>query len=577
MDPTRILFFDIETDGLEPTVCHQLSIMDGNGDRFSYNHEHGNFQQGLTHLERAELLIGHNVVDYDLPALERLYPLCHPKARVMDTLVLARLAFPHIKDIDWKRKDYPRELVGSHSLKAWGVRLGFPKYSYGEDMEDPWVRWTPEMEAYCERDVEVAHRLYRMLEEEQLPEVAIEMEHDIHGMMSLATHHGWTFDRKSADSLYVRLLREKDQLDVELQELFPPKKVVLKTNTKLVPFNPGSRQQIAERFTERGWQPKEFTGQGQPKISETILEGLEDRFKEAGALKRYLLIQKRLGQLAEGANSWLGLVEDDDKIHGRFITCGATVSHRMAHFSPNLSQCPNTHSEYGKDMRGLFTVPEGYKLVGTDLSGAELRLLAHAMAYWDDGKFAYTCEEGDPHQENADRLKITRPQAKIVQFALIYGAGDQMLGEAVGGGRREGAEIRYRFYKTHPAFQKLVETVQERAKTNGHLVGLDGRKLYPRSAHSCLNLWIQNATVTVAKKAVLIHRDMLELEGVKQQRDFHVLGHFHDEWQIEVLEEHAATVAEVARIAIGAAGEFYGLQVRLDGDTSIGNSWAETH
>ncbi len=577
MDKARILFFDIETDGLEPTVCHQISIMDGEGNQFSYNHEQGNFRQGLTHLERADLLVGHNVMDYDLPALERLYPLFSPSGRVLDTLVLARLAFPHIKDLDWKRKDFPRELLGSHSLKAWGVRLGFPKYSYGEGDENAWVKWSPEMESYCARDVEVTHRLYQKLEEEELPEVAVEMEHDIHGMMSLATHHGWTFDRKTADRLYVKLLCEKDQLDAALQELFPPREVVLKTKTKLVPFNPGSRQQIAERFTERGWKPKEFTSQGQPKISETVLEELEPRFDEAATLKRYLLIQKRLGQLAEGKHSWLGLVEDDDKIHGRFITCGATVSHRMAHYSPNLSQCPNAHSEYGKEMRGLFTVPEGYKLVGTDLSGAELRLLAHAMAYWDDGKFARLCEEGDPHQENADRLKITRPQAKIVQFALIYGAGDQMLGEAVGGSRREGAEIRYRFYKTHPAFQKLVEMVQERAKENGFLLGLDGRKLYPRSAHSCLNLWIQNATVTVAKKAALIHRDMLEAEGVRQQVDFHVLGHFHDEWQIEVLEEHADMVAEVAPSAIRVAGEFYGLKVRLDGDTSIGNSWAETH
>jgi len=199
------------------------------------------------------------------------------------------------------------------------------------------------------------------------------------------------------------------------------------------------------------------------------------------------------------------------------------------------------------------------------------------MAYWDDGRFARMCEDGDPHQENADKLGISRPQAKVVQFALIYGGGDQMLGEAVGGSRREGAEVRYRFYKAHPAFQKLVETMQERAKTKKYLVGLDGRKLFPRSQHSVLNLWIQNATVTVAKKAALIHCQMLNSEGITNQLDYHLLAHLHDEWQIEVVEEHADTVAELAPSAIRAAGRSYSLNVRLDGDTSIGSNWAETH
>ena len=578
MDPTEILYFDIETDGLDPTLIHQLTIIDGTGEHYSYNHEVGNLRKGLTHLERGRTLIGHNVISYDLPALWKLYPEFNIRPEVVqDTLVLARLAWPHIANRDYAAKDFPRELCGRHSLKAWGQRLGFPKYDYGEDMEDPWAKWSPEMEKYCLRDVQVVVRLFKEIEKQEIPAKANYMEHHIHALMEDATRRGWYFDRPKADKLYVRLVAEKDQLEAHLQELFPPKEVQLKTKVKVVPFNPGSRVQIAERFQEQGWTPKEFTPEGRPKISETILESMEDEYPEAETLKRFLLVQKRLGQLAEGKNSWLGLVEDDDRIHGKFITCGGTVSHRMTHYAPNLSQCPNSNSAFGKEMRSLFRVPSGYKLVGTDLSGAELRLLAHAMAYWDNGKFAKVCEEGDPHQENADRLKISRSQAKVVQFALIYGAGDQMLGEAVGGDRRDGAEIRFKFYKTHPAFQKLVETMQQRAKDNKHLIGLDGRKLYPRSQHSVLNLWIQNATVCVAKFAALAHRDALEEHGLADQLDYAFLGHFHDEWQIEVLEHHAEFVASLALPAIESAGEYYNLNVRLGGDTAIGNNWAETH
>ena len=576
-DPQQILFFDVETDGLEPTVIHCICTINGEGEQRRYSHEAGNLRNGLDALSKAKVLVGHNIIAYDLQALFACHPEFETDAELRDTLICARLAWPHIRDIDWKRQQLPRELIGSHSLKAWGLRLGFPKYDYGDDMENPWVKWSQEMEDYCMRDVEVTYRLYQEFEKQEVPEEAIELEHQTHDMMLAATDRGWYFDRKEADKLYCRLLASKDQLEAELQDLFPPKEIQLKTKTKLVPFNPGSRTQIAERFQARGWEPKEFTSEGRPKISETILEELQTEYAEAGALKDFLLVQKRLGQLAEGQNSWLGLVQDDDRIHGKFITCGATISHRMAHHSPNISQCPNLGSTYGKEMRALWTVPTGYKLVGTDLAGAELRLLAHAMAYWDNGRFARMCEDGDPHQDNADKLGISRPQAKVVQFALIYGGGDQMLGEAVGGSRRDGAEVRYRFYKAHPAFQKLVETMQERAKTKKYLVALDGRKLYPRSQHSVLNLWIQNATVTVAKKAALLHCEMLNSEGVTHQLDYHLLAHLHDEWQIEVVEKHADTVAELAPSAIRAAGQSYSLNVRLDGDTSIGRNWAETH
>jgi DNA polymerase I-like protein with 3'-5' exonuclease and polymerase domains len=579
IEPKRTLYFDIETDGLEPTIIHCLVTMDGLGNIRRYNHEElGNVQDGLDALSEAHLLIGQNIIGYDLPAIMKVYPSWATGAAFMDTLVCARLAWPHIKDLDFKRKgNFPKELFGSHSLKAWGVRLGFEKGSYGEDTEDPWARWSMDMEDYCQRDVEVTHRLYQEFLKAEVPEAAVLLEHETHDLMEGMTERGFYFDRQRAEKLYVRLLARKDQLAAELQDLFPPKEIHLKTKVKLKAFNPGSRQQIAERFEQQGWKPTDFTPDGKPRISETILEGLEDKYPEAKTLKEYLCIQKRIGQLAEGKNSWLGLVDESHRIHGRVISCGGTISHRMAHHSPNLAQVPNNRSPYGKECRGLFCVPVGYALVGTDLSGAELRLLAHLLAHWDDGKFAKECETGDPHQANADMAGITRPEAKQMIFALIYGAGDQRLGACVGGSRREGSDLRRRFYHNNPAFKKLQTAIQKRAKANKMLVGLDGRKLFPRSPHSALNLWIQNAAATCTKMATVKHVEALSEKGIRLGLDFHIVAHVFDEWQIEVIEEYAEEVKNTAAGAIRAAGRHYSLNVRLDGDSTIGCNWAETH
>lgn len=577
LERPRVLFFDIETNGLQPDVIHCLVTMDEDGDIRRYNHaEEGNLRDGLETLKEADLLIGHNIIGYDLQVIHSLYPGWTTKACVRDTMVCARLAWPHLRDLDFKRRDFPREMIGSHSLKAWGVRLGFEKFGYGEE-EDAWVRWSKEMEDYCVRDVEITHRLFRDFIEQKVPPGAVELEHEIHDICEVMTWRGFYFNREQAEKLYARLLAEKDQIEAELQELFPPKEVQLKTKVKLQPFNPGSRLQIANRFKEQGWEPQEFTPDGRPKINEGVLTVLSRTYPEAAILNRFLMIQKRIGQIAEGPNSWLGLCDEDNRIHGRVISCGGTISHRMAHHSPNLAQVPNSHAEYGLECRSLFCCPEGSLLVGTDLSSIELRMLAHAMAYWDDGKYAKEVESGDPHQATADAVGCDRPQGKMINFAMIYGAGDQKLGDCVGGTRRDGKALRRKFYDRNPAFRKLLETIQQRAKDKGQLKGLDGRTLYTRSPHSALNLWIQNAAVTVAKRATLLHFFFMEMNGIRHGIDFTLSAHIHDEWVVECLEQYTEDAAALALEAIKAAGEFYDLAVVLNGETKIGYTWADTH
>ena len=138
------LVFDIETDGLDPTVIHCIVTMDENGEIRRYNHaEEGNFTLGLEALAEADVLIGHNIIGYDLWAIRKLYPDWTTSAEIKDTLVYSRLGWPNIRELDHQKKwgDLEKK-SGSHSLGAWGDRLGFKKWSHVVEDKSMFERWS---------------------------------------------------------------------------------------------------------------------------------------------------------------------------------------------------------------------------------------------------------------------------------------------------------------------------------------------------------------------------------------------------------------------------------------------------
>ena len=112
-----------------------------------------------------------------------------------------------------------------------------------------------------------------------------------------------------------------------------------------------------------------------------------------------------------------------------------TIASRCSHSHPNLGQVPNIHSPFGKECRQLFYAPDGYKLVGCDVSGLEARVVAHYLARYDNGLFGDTVLKGDIHTDNQKALGLpSRELAKTFLYAILYGAGVQRLGEIVGKG-----------------------------------------------------------------------------------------------------------------------------------------------
>ena len=509
------------------------------------------------YLESCTLIIMHNGINFDGPVLKKNWKITMKKTQVCDTLVISRLFSP--------------SLEAGHSLQAWGNRLGFLKI----DFTDFNNGITQEMVDYCIQDTLVTQKLYEHLTKEMSHDYSkesIKLEHEVAFIIAEQERSGFRFDEAKALQLLSVLKTKLDAICVEMQSIFPAKVTsgrTHKTHGRPLPdivenFNPGSRKQIAERLIEKGWKPSKLTEKGSIIVDETTLEGID--IPEAKAIAEYLMLQKRIAQV----ESWIDAIQTDGRVHGQVITNGA-VTGRMTHHSPNMAQVPNSGSPYGPECRELWTVKKGYKLVGIDASGLELRMLAHYMK--DD---AYTTEvvSGDIHTANQKAAGIeTRNQAKTFIYAFLYGAGSAKIGSIVGGSAKEGQALITRFLRNTPRLRALREKVSRLYSQKAWLPGLDGRKLLVRSEHSALNTLLQGAGAIAMKQALVIFNKRLR----QSQIDYKFVANVHDEWQVEVEENRADEVGKLGVQSIADAGVVLNMRCPLSGEYRVGNNWKETH
>jgi DNA polymerase I len=236
--------FDLETNGfLEVvTVIHSLVIRDiDTGEVFSCADQPGYtpIAEGLAMLANATQLIGHNILGYDIPVIEKLYPDWSHTTECVDTLILSQLFFPELRDLDFrvrekdvkcgKEPQLPGKRIGSHALEAWGYRMGTMKGDYSDIMReqglDPWSSWNIMMQEYCVQDVAVTDALYKMLQgrpgyEEYAFAIWIEMR--FADLMFKQERHGFRFDVEAAARLEAELRMHKASLQDKLTVLFAP-------------------------------------------------------------------------------------------------------------------------------------------------------------------------------------------------------------------------------------------------------------------------------------------------------------------------------------------------------------------
>lgn len=663
------LIFDTESDNLvhKVTKLHCIAIVDADTRELSSYADQPGYcplAEGLSRLEGADILVGHNIIKHDIPTLQKLYSTWKRPGKLFDTLFAARLTFPDIWPIDQALMAQGRLSAanqGNHGLEAWGDRLGCPKGSYGagKTIEEAWGEWNPEMHSYMEQDSLVNLKLYEYLLTRDIPHKALALEQATATLCALIERNGIPFDRAKAEPLALRLMEERLSAEELLAEavgtvwvkkqpfLFTPKRDDAKKGyvagwelCKVAParFNPGSRSQMVKVLQARyGWKPTEFTAAGNPVLDDEAIEACPLPGEIKAALQNYLMLDKRLGALSEGNQSWLKL-ETNGVIHAEYNSVGA-ITWRSTHKNPNISQTVAVDKPWGKECRDCFSVPPAldWKMVDTDLDGLELRMLANELFPFDGGAYAEAVISGnkdlgtDAHSVNCrafglDPKKIYtikgspasgRDASKTIIYAMIYGSGDYELGlrlpemseldmrsllrneatlakritkslrrqlsreplyyEVATGVR--GSLLKRNLFSNIPALKKVQDHLGKYAKDHGHITTLDDRIIPVRSPHSVLNFRLQGGGALVCKKWIVNTEIELRKEGLKHSWDGDYVWNVwsHDEELFCSRPGLEDTIINASARAAVQAGEHFGLYVPIKANGKVGRTWAEVH
>ena len=595
------LIFDIETNGLYDSVTEIFCIVIYDVIRKqTVTYGPDSIDSAIEHLHRADVLIGHNIIFYDIPVLRKLTDF-KLTAHVIDTLVCTRFVWPKEILYDLDDNHYPQvpdRFKGTAGLKAWGYRLGSKKINFKDFSE-----YSQEMLDYCIQDVYVNNKLYEHICRQHIAPSAYKLEHDLALAIERQIRSGFPFDVDQCLNLVDDLDFKKRLLEAELKQIFPPTETeewftpkvnnakrgyikgqpFRKVHTE--EFNPGSRQQITDRLkTKYNWQPTKLTDKGNPVLDDEVLAQLS--FPEAKPLAEYMLLKKRLGQIKSGRNAWLKLVTEDDVIHGDVITTGC-ITGRCSHKNPNIAQVPAVYSPYGKECRALWHAPEGNVLIGFDAKALELRCLAGYLAFWDNGKYSDVVidENQDIHTYNQQMFGVgTRDISKRLLYGILFGCGYAKAGSIINPQEKDqerliasGRGAIESFMAGVPALAKLKENLRLNLAERGYLIGLDRRPLHCRSDFKALNVLLQSAGAIIMKQVVVNIHDALTDAGLTYGIHWNQHAFIHDEIQLSCLPALQHTIIPLVLQAFVDAGNFYNFKCRIDGDAKVGYRWSDTH
>ena len=409
------------------------------------------------------------------------------------------------------------------------------------------------------------------------------LEHQVAQILTDQEIHGWSFDEQKALELESSLRREMEETQRVLRGQFPyvagslftPKRDNATQGyregceiQRIKEFNPTSRDHIAWILkTHFKVKLNKTTTTGKPIIDEITLTEIDIPFSKLCA--KCLTIKKKLGMISEGVNAWNRLVTTEGRIHHHCSV--STNTFRCAHRKPNLAQVPAD-----KEFRELFKASPGLVMVGADLAGIELRMLAHYLGRYDGGRYADILLNGDIHQVNADKIGISRRQVKTVSYAYLYGAGNLKLGLSYdpqlseSKAAKKGKEIREAFVAAIDGLADLQKAVTTKA-TNGYLLAIDGRRVLVDSPHKALNYLLQCSAGIIAKRWMVIANNAIHNVHT------HQLAFVHDELQYETTAEECGNLMILLEQSAKLAGEYYNLRCPIAAEAKTGKNWAEVH
>lgn len=546
------------------------------------------------------LYVGHNIISFDLPVLNRFWSTRIPVQRVVDTFVLSML--------------YSPSLSGGHSLEAWGLRVKLPKLPHKD-----FTKLSQEMVTYCERDVAITKRLFvrltQRMREIGFSEQGAEIEHKSWNIIqNKQKRHGFPFDYERAHKLYAQLRAREEELKKEIYEQWPPEircvgeyKKSHKANGEptavfsrhrqqyprievngdgtyrvfdWVEFNLGSPSQRVEKLTAAGWTPTAYTKAGNPKVDEeSLLKFAESSGNNGGKLlAKWVVTNSRANMI----NNWLNNYNEETKaVHGN-LWLASTLRYR--HDNPNSANIPAVRIGRDGPLRGeagSWTYeardlwgcgePSLYSLVGIDAKGIQLRVLAN---YLDDEEFTSAILSEDPHTANQQRLGLaSRALSKTIVYATLMGAGDGRIASEADVPIKEARAAKRKFFEQVPGLPKLIGRLQQELKRSGRITLCDGSRVLVSSDHMVIPYLLQGDESRIMKLAGIYLDEEIRREKIEAFK----VGDIHDEWQWVVRKEHVERFIELALSVFPRAGKAFDYKVPIEGDAKVGKTWAETH
>jgi len=637
----NIWVFDLEANGLHDTVttiwCGVFkNISTGEIKKFyPVPFEGGDpyyLHYMIKFMDTVHTLVGHNILQYDFPILEKLYGYKY-KGNKIDTLVWSKMLQPK-RPVPYSCPIKNRP----HSVETWGYRVGRGKPSH-----EDWSQFSMEMLHRCTEDVEIQHLIYLALLKEMENhdwEAASWLNGRLFEILGKQEAYGWLVDKKWMDYTIHMATRWIDKIDKVLAPRLPVVLEISETKTKgeynyvkepflksgryksnildwfekvgwnpdsrivggpfcrvsYRPLDPSSRVESIAYLLESGWIPKDWNTNDDgertsPKFSkDDPFEGVEGR--EGKMLAKRVQIRHRRSSV-EGLEK---LIRADGRIASRVTNLAETG--RATH--SGIVNIPNLNSFMGKWMRKMFICPPDKVLVSVDSASCQDRMLAARVG---DPNFTNILlygkkEEGTAiHNVNQKNLaeagyQVHYNMSKNINFAFKFGASDNKLGKMVKGTKEDGARVRVAMLKVSPGFSDLVEKITGEWRLNakkrpnkwggieyydGWLRGLDGRPIFIDSEHKLLVYLLQSDEAIMMALAYVILYDWCEQRGWEWGKDWAYVCWYHDEYTAEVNPEIANDFKYLAEQAISTAGSMLNIACPHVGDGNIGKNWAEVH
>ena len=654
-----ILTLDMECNGLEPTKIHCVVLKELHRDNY-FVYTEGNRDELRGTMDATTILCGHNLYGFDLPIIKKLWGIDLYDKVINDTLLLSKLLNPDREkhSLKWWGEQIGEEKIEFNEWDEYTPQMleyckqdvNVTEKVYDKLLEEA-KGWDWRRSYRIER--EVAEIIYRQeqhgvlfdssLAADLVDELVVKMQEIEAYILPLLPHKEIPESRLHyPPKLKFKKSGEPSALAVKYfsHRLYNNKGIWLVQHpdggsyplaTATEPLHTYEAMKLSDGgvmkqwiVKQYGWQPTIWntvkdkeTGKSRrttPKFTDMYknicpnLDRIQKDIPFVGKLVLWLSYRNRRNVIrSENGTGWLN--HSRLAIDGRLPSSADTIGTNTGRFTHRvIANVPRCTSIYGREMRSLFTVPEGKVLVGWDASALEARVEGHYTWRYDNGSYASILLDGDIHQANADVFECDRETSKATKYAITYGCQPEKLAQTLHCTLDRAKGIYRAFWETSTSLGRLKRDVTAYWKEHGHLIGLDGRKVMVRSEHSLVNALFQSAGA-IAMKVAMIWWD----EQVRKERlNAHQIIHYHDEVQVEEDKNDVefmifnseieandwnpstklwsnvgkkddyyyraySRAGELGVLSIREAGKQLGLRVPLDATYAIGTNWSHTH